>query len=386
TTPTEDGGRVDVIFAWQKASKWRGWREGDSLRVYDIYPTLQMVKFLVNGSLDYSVTYISQYLVEFDDINGNGLFDLRTGRRLTTEIADEEVDWKLINDKVLRMYPLAPMFNHYEQENSSYDWSWKVSEPTRLRTEDASLYEYGWDASSTVRSFGWRFIDHRERVERGSMDVHFGYRLIPKADGPTVKLEYGIEGVRWASGKDVKLALISAVLYHGREQVFVREERRYAGFSGGSTRNQSVALAARAGETVRSVISYSPDAVVDGVQRMDIVTSSLQPALMISAPPDVPEGVNVRGSIPGFSENMSWRNSVAFAHQLAFPHFESKVFQDPAISLAALLLLPQQSTFVSPQLFIMSAIVISVVYALLKVTLKRSLRYPFASSTIRLLH
>ena len=376
TAPAEDGGRVEVVFVWQKASKWRGWREGDPLRVYDIYPTLQMVKLLSDGSLDYSVTYASLYLMEFDDINGNGLFDLRTGRRLTTEIPDEEVDWRLIDDKVLRMYPLAPLFNHYEQEKSSYDWSWKVTEPTKLKVQDASPYEYAWSASSTVRSFGWRFIDYTHRVERGSIDVYFGYRLTLKPDGPTVKLEYGIEGVHWASGKDVKLALISAVLYHGREQVAVREERKYAGFSGGSAKNQSVALVERAGESVKSLITYSPDAVVDCVQRTDIVASSLQPVFTVSTPRDVPETVNVKGLSPGFEDKVLWRQSITFAHQLAFPRFESRVFQDPAISLVAPLLLPQPSALATPQLFIMSAAIISVVYALLKVTLKRWPHYP----------
>jgi len=377
TAPAEDGGRVEVVFVWQRASKWRGWREGDPLRVYDIYPTLQMVRLLSDGSLDCSVTYVSLYLMEFDDVNGNGLFDLSTGRRLTTEIPDEEVDWRLIDDKVLRMYPLAPMFNHYEQEKSSYDWSWEVSEPAKPKAEDASLCEYAWSASSTVRSFGWRFVDYRQGVERGSIDVHFGYLLVLKPDGPTVKLEYGIEGVHWASGKDVKLALISAVLYHGREQVVVREERKYAGFSGGSAKNQSVALVERAGESVKSLITHSPDAVVDGVQRTDIVASSLQPVFTVSVPPDVPETVNVRGLSPGFEDKMPWRQSIAFAHQLAFPRFESRIFQDPAVSLVAPLILPQPSAFVTPQLFIVSAALILVVYALLKVTLKRWLRYPF---------
>jgi hypothetical protein len=380
TAPAQDGGKVEVVFVWQKASKWRGWREGDPLGVYDIYPTLQMVKLLSDGSLDYSVTYISLYLMEFDDVNGNGLFDLRTGRRLTTEIPDEEVDWRLIDDKVLRMYPLAPLFNHYEQEKSSYDWSWKVTEPTKLKVQDASPYEYAWSASSTVRSFGWRFIDYKQGVERGSIDVHFGYRLALKPDGPTVKLEYSIEGVHWASGKDVKLALVSAVLYHGREQVVVREERKYAGFSGGSAKNQSVALVEGAGESVKSLITCSPDAVVDGVQRTDIVASSLQPVFTVSTPPDVPETVIVRELNPGFEDRVLWRQSIAFAHQLAFPRFESKIFQDPTISLLAPLLLPQSSALVGPQLFVMSAAIISVVYVLLKVTLKRWLHYPFAGS------
>jgi hypothetical protein len=377
TAPTEDGGRVDVVFVWQKASKWRGWREGDPLRVYDTYPTLQMVKLLSDGSLDHSVTYITLYLMEFDDVNGNGLFDLRTGRRLTTEIPEEEVDWRLIDDKVLRMYPLAPMFNHYEQEKSSYEWSWKVSEPTELRTEGTSPYEYAWNASSTVRSFGWRFIDSRRTVDRGSMDVHFGYHLTLKPDGPTVKLEYGIEDLNWASGKDVKLALISAVLYHGREQVVIREERKYAGFSEGSAKNQSIALVERAGESVKSLIVHSPDAIVDGVPRTDTVASSLQPMFTVSTPPDVPETVNVKGLNPGFEDRMLWRQSIAFAHQLAFPHFESKVFLDPAVSLVAPLLLPRPSALASPQLFIMSVAIISLVYVLFKVTWKRWLQYPY---------
>src|SRR3990172_10967678 len=73
TTPTQDGGRVDVVFAWEVGSKSRSLLESDYLRVYNTYPTLQMVKFFEYGALDYSLTYIPLYLIQFEDANGNGL-------------------------------------------------------------------------------------------------------------------------------------------------------------------------------------------------------------------------------------------------------------------------------------------------------------------------
>jgi len=161
------------------------------------------------------------------------------------------------------------------------------------------------------------------------------------------------------------------VLYHGREEVVVREERKYAGFSGDAAKNQSVTLAERVSQSVKSLIVYGSDAFVDGVHRADVVASSLQPVLTVSSPPDVPEGVNMKGVNPAFGENVYWRHSVAFSHQLAFSRFESRIYQDPAISLVVPLLLPQPSALVNPLLFVMSAAVISVVYVLLKVTLKR---------------
>ncbi|MEM2905917.1 MAG: hypothetical protein QW057_06475 [Candidatus Bathyarchaeia archaeon] len=374
TVATQDGGRVDVTFAWQIVSRWR---EGDSLRVYDTYPTLQMIKLLENGSLDYSVTYIPLYLIQFDDVNENGLFDIRAESNLTSGISDEEVDWRLVSDTVLRMYPLAPMFNRFERGNAAYAWSWTVSEPSKAKAEDISRYEYAWNISSTIGSFAWRFSNYTRNVERDSMDVHLGYRLSLKSDGPTVKLEYSIEGVRWASGKDVKLALISAVLYHGREQVALKEERKYAGFSGGLAENQSVALVERASESVKSLLTCSTDAVVDGVQQMGAVVSSLQPLFVASTPVDVPGTVNVRGLNPSFEDKVLWRYSVAFANQLAFPRFDERIFQDPEISLIAPLLILKPLVFVSSQWFAVAVVTVSVVYTLLRAALKRWLRYPY---------
>lgn len=376
TAPTQDGGRVDVIFTWEIASKWRGWREGDSLRVYDTYPTLQMVRFLGDGSLDYSLTYIPLYLIQFDDVNGNGIFDVRTRTSLAKEVFDEEVDWSLSSDRVLRMYPLAPMLSRLERGEPSYTWTWGVSNPIKAN----GRFEYVWNTSASVENFGWRFVDSRHRVEKDSVDVRLGYHLSFKPEGSTVKLEYGIEDVKWVSGVDVKLALISAVLYQGMDEVVVREEGKYEGFSGASAKDRTVALVEKAGESVKSLIAQSADAVVDGVHRKDVVTSALQPVFVVSTPPDVPEGVNVKGLNPGFGDTAYWRHSVAFAQQLAFPHFKEKVFQDPLISLVAPLLIPLPTTLISPQWFIIASVAVFIVYALLRATLRRSLREPFVGA------
>jgi len=374
TAPTQDGGRVDVIFVWEIGSKRRG---EDSLRVYATYPILQMVKLLRDGSLDYSLTYIPLYLIQFDDANANGIFDVRTRTSLTREVSDEVVDWKLGGDRAFKMYSLAPMLARFEQGEPSRIWSWRVSDPTKVKAEGALTYDYVWDASASVKSFGWRFIDYRHGVEGDSVDVHFGYRLALKPEGPTVKFKYGIEGAKWASGKDVKLAFVSAALYHGRDEAVVREEGKFKGFSGESAKDRVVALVEGAGKSVKSLIAYSSDAVVDGVNRTDVVTSALQPLFVVSTPSDVPEGANVKGVNPGFGDKVNWRYYVAFAHQLTFPRFDEGVFQDPVISLAAPLLIPLPTALISPQWFIIAAGAVFAVYALLRAILRRSLRETF---------
>ncbi len=379
TAPTQDNGMVNVIFAWEIASTWRGWREGDLLRVYDTYPTLQMLKFLGDGSLDYSLTYIPLYLIQFEDANENGLFDVQTQRSLTKTLSDEEVDWKLSHDSTLSMYPLAPMITRFELGDPAYTWSWSASDPTKAKAEESSTPEYVWNLSASVESYGWRFIDDIHRVERSSIDVHFGYRLSLKPEGPKVKLEYGIGGATWASDGDINLAIISAVIYHSKNEIVVKEEGEYKDFSGASTKDWKVALVESAGESVRSLIASSPDAVVDGINRTNVVTSALQPVFIVSTPPDLPESVNVRGLNPRFGETAYGQYSVTFAHQLAFPRFEETVFQDPVISLLAPLLIPLPPVFTGPQWFIVASVAVITVYALLRATLGRSLREPFMS-------
>jgi len=376
TTPTQDGGRVDVVFAWEVGSKSKSLRDDDSLRIYNTYPTLQMLKVFEDGSLDYSLTYIPLYLIQFEDVNGNGLFDVQTLRGSTREFSDDEVDWNLSRDRSLKMYPLAPMLSGFERGTSSYAWSWRASDPTVVSGKDTTVKEYMWNVSASVKSFGWRFINNRNIVASDDVDVHFGYRLALKPEGPTVKLEYGISGVKWASGEDVKLVLISEVLYHGRNEVSVREESKYYGSFGAQAKNRMVSLVENASESVKSMISQSADAIVDGINQTGVVSSVLQPVFLVSTP-DLPDNANIRGLNPGFGDTIYWQHSVAFAHQIAFPHFEEKVFQDPQISLVAPLLMTLPISFTSPQWFIIASVAVFVVYILLRATLRRSARESF---------
>jgi len=376
TTPTQDGGRVDVVFAWEVGAESRNPMELNSKKVYETYPTLQLIKTFEDGSLDYSLTYVPLYLIQFEDTNGNGLFDVQTSQGSRRAFSDDEVTWNLNRDQSLKMYPLAPMLTGLERGTSSYAWSWGVSDPTVVSGKDVSYKEYMWNVSASVKSFGWRYINTRNMVTSDNVSVRFGYRLTLKPEGPTVKLEYGISGVKWASGQDVKLALISEVLYHGRNDVSIREESRYYDFFGAHGKNRIVSLVENASESVKSMVSQSADAIVDGVNQTGVVSSVLQPVFLVSTP-EVPDNANVRGLNPGFGDTVHWQHSVAFAHQIAFPHFDEKVFQDPQISLIEPLLITLPISFIGPQWFIIASIAVLMVFILLRTTLRRSTRELF---------
>ncbi|MCL4435209.1 MAG: hypothetical protein M1503_07550 [Thaumarchaeota archaeon] len=376
TTPTEDGGNVQVIFAWQIAAPTRGWRDSSFLRVYDTYPTLQMLKNTKDGTLNYSVTYIPLYLIQYEDANGNGIFDVQTRKSSMNEFSDQNVNWNS-SDEIVRIYSLAPMYTYFQQKEPSGSWSWDVSNLTKVNKGDAP--EYDWNLSASVKSYDWQLMDERYRIEQNNVSVHFSYKLTIKHEGPTIKLGYGINGVTWAQGQDVKLAVISAVIYQGKDEVVVKTEGQYEGLPGASFIDQSIALVENATKSTRSMITYSPIAVVDGVTRTDAVKSALQPVFVVSTPVAVPQGVNVQGLNPGFGDQISWRYSVAFANQLSFSRFNNSVYQDPEISLAAPLLLTLPVTLVNPQWFIVIAVTIFIAYAVVRVALRRWIREPFTT-------
>ncbi len=383
TTPTEDGGNVQVIFAWQIAAPPppppRGWRDSNSQSVFDTYPILQMLKNTKEGTLNYSVTYIPLYLIQYEDANGNGIFDVQTQRNLMNEFSDQDVNWNSTSDRILRIYSLAPMHNRFSQNGPFGTWSWSISNLTK--TDNEGTPEYSWNLSASVKSFNWRFIDERYRLEQDNVNVHFGYRLDINQEGPTIKLGYGIDGLTWAQGQDVKLAIISAVIYQGEDEVVVKTEGQYEGLPGASFRNQRVALVENVTKSTRSMITSSPTAVLDGVSRNDAVKSVLQPVFIVSTPAAVPRGVNVQGLNPGFRDQVSWQYSVAFANQLSFSRFNNSVYQDPEISLAAPLLLTLPVTLVNPQWFIVIAVTIFIAYAVVRVALRRWIHEPFTSSS-----
>ncbi len=367
TIPTQDGGKVDITFAWEIASE-RGLRESStSLRVYDTYPILQMVKLLKDDSLDYSLTYIPLYLIQFDDMNGDGILNVAVRKSLNKELFDEEVNWNLNKDKILKIYPLAPMLNRFERGEQL--WSWTFNGPTVIRAEVP--FEYKWSISASVKSFNWRFIDYKYKFERDTVNIRLDYHLTLERNGPKVKIGYSIDNMKWLSGEDVKLALISAVLYHGKNEVIIKEEGKYKDFL--EIKDQRVALIEKVSESVKSLITHNPDAIIDGNYQMNVVISTLQPVFLISTPINVPEGVNVKGLNPSFSENINWHYRMVFAHQLTFPHFNEKIFQDPEIFLFAPLYIPSLINLTNFQWLIIIGMTIFIVYSLLKVILRKLL-------------
>ncbi len=345
TADTKDGGWITFLFIWQRKISW-DYPGFSGEVIFDTPPILQMSKYFENGTLDYSITYIPLFLIQYNDTNDNSLFDLWTTNRrsFSAEINDDMIDWWTQLDKPYKAYPLAPIF-HFSR---SHAWSWEVSPLINesINVDGIETPTYSWNISATVPSVswlreykpGWR----RQLPEATTLDVFFGYNLTLRRDNPEVKYDFQFSNITWANDDNsTKLAMMSAVLYHSRKPPVVRVGvKRCFDFS--ETVPISVAIkkftiADNVTDNINAFVNYSPDAIIDGVLTENVVNASLNPLFLIPAPMMAPEGVYIRGTYPGIEGRRTWRHYLAFSHQLGLPHFENYVAQDPVISVAATL-------------------------------------------------
>ncbi|MEM2935810.1 MAG: hypothetical protein QW231_01370 [Candidatus Bathyarchaeia archaeon] len=352
---TTDGGKIVYLFVWQRGIQVH-WMGIQGRFIFDTPPILQMSKYLANGTLDFSITYMPLYLLQYNDTNNNDLFDLRTRgyREFTVEVDDDEVEWEIDPkerpDRPYRIYPLAPIFHSpifyfFEQQ---YPWSWNVGPLTNktLTVNNTLTYEYSWNVSATVPTFPWLhehgFGKYGYGWKTTTVNVSFGYHIRLLPENPEVKYDFNFSDITWANAKNLKLAMMSAVLYHGKELPTVHVGAKvFHGFA--KTEEMRVprfTISENVTKAIKAFISYNPNATIDGTYTPDVVKTALQPLFLIPvpfAPLSILEGVYVRGTYPGMDRKVTWKHYVAFAHQLGLPHFNEYVSQDPVIGLTATL-------------------------------------------------
>ncbi|HUW47612.1 MAG TPA: hypothetical protein VMW36_02575, partial [Patescibacteria group bacterium] len=225
---TRDGGWVNITFVWQIGIAWKWpWTDKETGRVFDTPLTLQMSKFFQNGSLDFAVTYSPLYLVQYNDTNGNGLLDLRAARTSKGEISSEDIDWAG-TERPLRTYPLTPVLNFidFERGVEPRSWHWAAG-PLQNRTivvNGANTYEFSWNASATVPTYAWSVEEGYNQIVKTTVNTAFGFHLMLDPEKPQIKYDFKFGDISWAEGKNVKLALLSAIQYHSKEPALVRAD------------------------------------------------------------------------------------------------------------------------------------------------------------------
>jgi hypothetical protein len=340
TVSTADGGKIVYLFIWQRGIDWTVM--GISGRfIFNTSPILQMSKYFANGTLDSSITYIPQYLLQYNDTNNNGIFDFwtRGHQEFKEEIGDDEVEWGNIHDKPYTIYPLAPVFHLKDQ----YSWSWNVSPLTNktITVNGTLTYEYSWNVSATVPAFPWIHEDEFDKNEwkATTINVYFGYHILLLPTNPEVKYDFNFSDITWANAENLKLAMISSVLYYSKEPPVVRVgTKEFYGF--GDTWEIKVpkfAISENVTKATKAFISYNPNATIDGTNTTNVVKTALQPLFLIKTPMLAPEGIYMSGIYPGIWGIRTWRHYVSFAYQLSLPHFNKYVSQDPVIGLTATL-------------------------------------------------
>jgi len=372
TVNTDDGGKIVYLFIWQRGINltWMGMR---GRFTFDTPPILQMSKYFANGTLDSSITYMPLYLLQYNDTNNNGLFDFwtRGHHEFMEEMDEDEVEWERIPDRPYKIYPLAPIFHFFEPQ---YSWNWNVGPLTNktITVNNTWTYEYSWNVSATVPAFPWlheyEFGKNRLGWKTTTVNVSFSYHIRLLEKNPEVKYDFNFSDITWANAKNLKLAMMSAVLYYSKEPPIVHVGAK--GFQGFTKTEEIEAprftISENVTKAIKAFISYNPNATIDGTYTTDVVKTALQPLFLIPVAPVpllIPDGVYVRGTYPGMEGRRTWRHYVSFAHQLGLPRFNKYVSQDPVIGLTANLLTTTITSFLPGDLLPLRAIVTVAVVA-----------------------
>lgn len=349
---TTDGGRIKYLFLWERSIElnWKGFY---GKLIVGTAPTLYMSKYSKNGSLEMSLTYAPLLLMQYNDSDGNGLFDLWTRKieNFSDEIGDEDIEWECLKDKPYRIFPLAPMFQMIFHQRQ---WGWSVS-PLVNRTltlGDTIYQEFSWNASAKVPSIPWIHCEiHDEgdkdkdkdegRLQRielqwTTIEVTLGYHLRLLPHNPEVKYDLYFANTSWPEAKNLRLAMISTIVYRGDKPVAIRLGAK--GFKGLQKTIASdgpiILVSEEAFETSKAFVSYTPWALVDGNNVTDAIKTAILPAFLPALPILVPEGLYITGIVSEIDGRPS-RNRLVFAHQVSVPRFNESISHDPTIGLFA---------------------------------------------------
>ncbi|MBS7628042.1 hypothetical protein KEJ36_04450, partial [Candidatus Bathyarchaeota archaeon] len=273
----------------------------------------------------------------------------RKKENFSDEIEDELIEWECLRDKPYRIFPLAPMFQMIFHQQR---WAWSVS-PLVNRTltlGDTIYQEFSWNVSAKVPSLPWIHCEifedddldeddgrlHRIGLKWTTIEVTLGYhvRLLPQ--NPEVKYDLYFANTSWPEAKNLRLAMISTIVYRGDEPVVVRlGAKRFKGFQKTIISNGPIILVSeKAFEASKAFVSYTPWALIDGSNVTDAIKTAILPAFLRAVPIFVPEGLYITGIVSDIEGRPS-RNHLAFAHQVSIPRFNKSASHDPTIGLFA---------------------------------------------------
>lgn len=382
TIPTSDGGRIIVLFVWQLGAEWKWPWRGESVGdVFDTPLTLQMLKFFQNGTLDFAFNYSPLYLIQYDDNNGNGLLDLGTRQAFRQEVTPNEIEW-LTADVPLVTYSLTPVFQFidFERGITPTSWRWQVGslQNRTITVDNTETYEFSWDASARVPTLTWSFTDGHAKPVNTAVNVYFGFHLILAPDKPQIKYDFEFSDISWAEGKNVKLALFSAIQYHSKETPKIgTDDESYEFDKTWRPNSRRANISENITNTTKAFITYRPDAIVDGSLQTDAVKTSFQPLFLIPTYAATPPGVYIQGMSPDLTTHEKrWRSYVAFSHQLGLPRFDNSLSQDPIIGVEAPLLISglglTPNGLLTPQTLTLATVIVTVAVALFWLNARRS--------------
>jgi len=344
TATTGDGGHMEFLFVWQRSIEWNA-RGPSGKLIMDTSPILHMAKYNANGSLETSITYTPLFLMQYNDSDTNGLFDLWTKdhQEVSDKVEDNEIEWERVSDRPYRVYPLAPMYHMMLRQ---HEWEWTVTPLVNTTTSvnETEVQEFSWSITATVPSMPWVRNDeseeqgflHGRNVQWTTIDITLGYhvRLLPQ--NPEVKYDLRFTNTDWADARNLRLAMFSSILYRSSESVAVK-----LGNAGFKALNQTIRAKApilmvseKAVEDARAFVSYASNASVDGANVEDAVKTAVQPAFLLPKPMVVPEGLYVRGVITDMEGKPS-RHYILFADQVSVPRFKYSLEVDPTIGIVA---------------------------------------------------
>ncbi len=358
TVNTTDGGRVEFLFIWQRLITWH-LRGFTGLLFVDTSPILHMARYSGNGSLETSITYTPLFLMQYNDSDNNGLFDLwtRGNREHNDEVEENEIDWDNLRDRPYSIFPLAPMFHMVYNEDQ---WQWTVTAlaSRNITVDETLVQEFSWNISAKVPSILWR---HSQGTEGGEhvhrsvewIDVMLGYHVKLLPENPELKLDMSFANSSWSEAKNLRLAMISTILYHSSEPVAVRlGGKEFQAFNVTLTAKEPIVLVSgKAMTAAKAFVSYTPEAMVDGTRVDNAVSTAIQPVFLLSTPVVVPEGLYATGIITDV-EGRPVRYRIAFAHQVSVPKFGNSLRHDPTVAIGAELATTTLSKFPEDLLYV----------------------------------
>jgi hypothetical protein len=284
-----------------------------------------MSKYNDDDSLNYSITYMPFFLLQYNDTNENGLFDVGLSTPTSGEVDYDLLDY---HESIYAMYPFAPILPWIFEGDT---WNWTVTDlvDQPITMNALETHAYSWNISATLPAFPWMWKWGWEDGGESTIDVEFRYTIVFYPTGPEVKYDFHFSDADWMT-PDAKLAMESIVVYVGEQSPIVKAD----GWSWKTFHDTQhlldpqVTIAEDVEDTVLAWTLTYENATVDRGDNVQSIAWAIQPTFLI------PIGLHPHGTyFDGVAPTGTY--TMGFIQQLGLPHFEEYVAQDPVIGLAA---------------------------------------------------